>query len=104
MDSSFFFGTLKTYGASQGKCHLREWVIEGSNDGSTWEILDRRNTEELNGYSIVKTFGCSSAKSSDFFRFVRLKQTGKNCRSGWEDHILVLTNIEFFGTLETNSA
>jgi hypothetical protein len=72
-------------------------VVEGSKDGSTWELLDRQNTEELNGTGIVKTFSCSSAKSSEFFRFVRLRQTGRNCR-GLD--CFSLEAVEFFGTLQ----
>jgi hypothetical protein len=68
--------TLKTNAGGPGGYHLREWVIEGSNDGRNWELLDRRNTEELNGLSFVKTFNCSTENSSKFFRFLRLKQTG----------------------------
>jgi hypothetical protein len=84
----------------QGYHHLREWVVEGSNDNGNWEILDSRNTQELNGASLVKTFKCSSENSSKFFRFVRLRQTGKNC-AGYDN--LMLTGIEFFGSLESKT-
>jgi hypothetical protein len=89
--------TLKSSLDGPGDDHPREWVVEGSKDGSTWELLDSRNTEELNGDSIVKTFNCSSAKSSEFFRFVRLRQTGKNCQG---DDYFVLGAVELFGTLQ----
>jgi hypothetical protein len=92
--------TLKSYNGSQGSHHPREWVVEGSKDGSTWDNLGSQNTEELNGPSIVKTFNCSSAKSSEFFRFVRLRQTGRNCLSSREYHYFVLQAVEFFGTLQ----
>jgi hypothetical protein len=92
--------TLKTDRWCLTQIHLREWVIEGSNDNSTWTVLDKQNTEDLNGPSLVKTFGCSS-ESSQFFRFVRLRQTGRNCCGN--DHLL-LTNIELFGSLQTHSA
>jgi hypothetical protein len=97
--------TLKSRSCDPGFVHPREWVVEGSNDGSGWELLDSRNTEDLNGLSIVKTFNCSTAKSSDFFRFIRLRQTGVNCGAGstygsssWR-HYFTFTAAEFFGTL-----
>jgi hypothetical protein len=96
--------TLKSSPFDPGHWHPREWVIEGSNDGSIWEVVDRRNTQELNGKSIVKTFGCSGAESSTFFRFIRLRQTGKSCHSGIARDILSFANIEFFGTLQDNAA
>ena len=66
-----------------------------SDDGSTWEAVDKRNTQDLNGKYIVKTYECSK-RSDRFVRFVRLRQTGKN--SGGND-ILFLSEIEFFGNL-----
>ena len=30
-------------------CHLIHWVIEGSDDGCSWNELDRRDTEDLKG-------------------------------------------------------
>jgi hypothetical protein len=74
-----------------------EWVIEGSNDGNTWKVLDNRNTRDLCGTSRVKTYECSTSKSNEFFRFIRMRQTGKNSNN--EDH-LFLTNIELFGLLK----
>ena len=75
--------------------HLLQWVIEGSNDGRCWKELDRRNTQDLNGTYITKSYDCESAKGTSF-RYLRLRQTGKN--SGGKDQ-LNLSKIEFFGTL-----
>jgi hypothetical protein len=74
-----------------------QWVIEGSNDGNTWKVLDNRNTRDLCGTSLVKTYECSTSKSNEFFRFIRMKQTGK---ASDNDDYLILTNIEFFGLLK----
>ena len=75
--------------------HLIQWVIEGSNDGGSWEELDSRNTQDLNGNSITKTYDCQSMRSKSY-RYLRLRQTGKNS-SGWD--YLRLSEIEFFGVL-----
>jgi hypothetical protein len=75
--------------------HLLKWSVDGSNDGTMWTNLDRRETNDLNGNRTVKSYECQSLESSyPFFRFVRLIQTGKN--SSGSDH-LMLTNVEFFG-------
>jgi hypothetical protein len=89
--------TLKTNGGPPGNYKPLQWVIEGSNDRENWELLDSRNTHELDGSYLVKTFNCTTGHSSKFFRFLRLRQTGKNSRG---DDTLVLTNVEFFGSLE----
>jgi hypothetical protein len=75
--------------------HLLAWSLDGSNDGTSWTMLDRRETNDLNGNRIVKSYECESVKSaSPFFRLIRLIQTGEDS-SGY-DH-LMLANVEFFG-------
>ena len=85
-----------------GSCHLLTWVLEVSDDGSVWEVVDERNTRDLNGNYIVKTYDCNK-RNERFVRFVRLRQTGKDS-SNWDN--LLLSQIEFFGQLtkEENSA
>ena len=85
--------SLKSDGNSHH--HLLSWALEVSDDGSTWEAVDERNTQDLNGNYIVKTYECSK-RSDRFVRFVRLRQTGKNSNNG--DNLL-LSEIEFFGNL-----
>ena len=85
--------SLKSDG--NGYNHLVSWALEVSDDGSTWEVVDERNTQDLNGNYIVKTYECSK-RSDRFVRFVRLRQTGKNS-DNYDD--LNLSEIEFFGNL-----
>ena len=76
----------------------KSWILEVSNDGSdeSWEIVDRRIDEEgMRGDRVTCNYqvfgpprGC--------FRFIRLRQTGKN-HSG--NDILALSSLEIFGTL-----
>jgi hypothetical protein len=68
-----------------------DWVLEGSEDDRTWDILDHRQTNKLVGASRICTY---SITSSRYFRYVRLRQTGKT--SSNYDYLL-LTNIELFG-------
>ena len=59
-----------------------QWVIEGSNNGSNWTELDRRNAEDKGG-------------NDSSFLFLELRQTGRN------NH-LYFSKIEFFGTVRYN--
>ena len=83
---------------STGGFHLLSWVIEASVDGSdgSWEVIDSRTTNDLNGRFIVKTYQCNQ-QSNKFFRYIRLRQTAKN--SGGQDN-LFLSEIEFFGRVK----
>jgi hypothetical protein len=77
--------------------HLMQWSVAGSNDEKSWTILDQRNTQDLNGANIVKSFACESVHSStSSFRFVRLTQTGP---SSHNYNYLQLSNLEFFGRI-----
>jgi hypothetical protein len=77
--------------------HLSRWSLDGSNDGKSWINLDRRNTEDLHGHYVVKSYRCESHQSaSSFFRFIRLTETGTSATNGSK---LVLSNLEFFGAV-----
>jgi hypothetical protein len=71
-------------------------VVEGRNDGEDWITLDERNTGELGDRGKVKTLACSSYDKSKTFRYLRVRQTGKN--SSGSD-FLILSAVEFFGEL-----
>jgi hypothetical protein len=86
--------TLKSH--NERDTFFIDWVIEGSNDKSAWTTLDRRTTRDLVGSSIVKTYR-SPTFPNPFFRFIRMRQTGKTSDNG---DLFVLTSIEFFGWLQ----
>ena len=76
--------------------HLLSWVVEVSDDGLTWEVVDERNTAELAcPNDVVKTYACNKGKPR-FARIVRLRRTGKDS-NGYD--CLVLRAIELFGKL-----
>ncbi|OHS96095.1 hypothetical protein TRFO_37763 [Tritrichomonas foetus] len=86
--------TLKTPNSRAGWNHLKNWVIEGSNDGVEWEEIDQRvDNDELNGNNKVATFHCKYPKRA---KIIRLRQCGKNHRNADD---IQLTNIEFFGRI-----
>ena len=78
--------------------HLKTWVIEGSNDNTTWKILDsQQNNSYLNGCSFVHLFPISSNKDEEeSFRYLRIKQTD----ASWaNDYHLLINSIEFYGKI-----
>ena len=83
---------------------MRSWVLEVSNDGMNWEVVDRQeNSNDLRGAFMTHNFVLSSPPSGSF-RFIRLRQTGKNDGGlgGCPDDTLILTALEVFGTLTSN--
>jgi hypothetical protein len=74
--------------------NLKEWCLDGSNDGSSWTELDRRqDVRELDARSALATFPISH---SAIVRMVRFRQTGPNCAG---THYLKLSRFELFGSL-----
>jgi hypothetical protein len=77
--------------------HLLNWSIDGSNDGESWTNLDRRETDDLNGKLIVKSYSCQAVPlATTFFRFIRLTQTGPD---SYGCHHLQVSSMELFGYL-----
>ena len=76
----------------------RSWVLEVSNTGSegSWTVVDtRENNGDLNAIHVTRNFAVKAPQLGSF-RFVRLRQTGKN--AGGNDY-LYLNSLELFGTL-----
>jgi hypothetical protein len=74
--------------------HMRSWVLEGSNnrDNDKWIELDRRdNIGELSRANGEVTFPISHG---DWFRWIRVRQTGKTCSN---NDYLVISAFEIFG-------
>ena len=79
-----------------GGWHLKCWVLEVSNDGTSWRTIDRRdNNDDLNDSHVTRSFKVSK-KIDEAFRFVRLKQTGMNQAGNYH---IDITSFEIFGTL-----
>jgi hypothetical protein len=88
--------SLRTASNASGDAHLRNWVIEGSNFGTDWTELDRREQcDILNRSSAVASFTISLPES-DPFRRIRLRQIGEN-HKGTE--LLAFCRFELFGAL-----
>jgi hypothetical protein len=74
--------------------HLKNWVVEGSRDGSSWIEIDRREkNSDLNSSFAIKTFAVSKI---DTFQMIRLRQIGPNHGN---DNCLYVTALEIFRSL-----
>jgi hypothetical protein len=75
--------------------HLRNWVLQGSNDGVNFDVLDTRtNNHTINRSSwFLGVLGTSS----NYYRYIRLTQVGAN--SSGETY-LTMGQMEFYGSLK----
>ena len=77
--------------------HIKSWAIQGSCDGEEWTTLDEhRDSSDLNFKSAVKSFEIPENNNNNYYRYLRLKNLGKNYAN---DFVLRFSRIEFFGAL-----
>jgi hypothetical protein len=89
--------SLRTH-SHQGNGHIRGWIIEAMDEYGGWRTLDRRTEVDcLDGSGLMGHFRL--AEKSPFYRIFRLRQTQKNTL---HYNNLRLSQIEFFGALQTN--
>jgi hypothetical protein len=80
--------------AHSNSYYLRSWVLEGSVDGSSWVCLaEQKDNATTHSEHPIGTFAVSGSSK---YRFLRLRQTGKNYRG---DDLLILFAFEIFGQL-----
>lgn len=80
--------------------HLKSWVVEVSKDGETWSEVDsHENDPALNGSLIVSSFKIQKPVN-DFYRFIRLRQTGNSWWNHQNKNRLTIRRIEFYGKLK----
>lgn len=86
--------SIKTWNSNKNEHHLKNWVIEGSNNDKNWKVLDSRNNNiSLNNNHAENTFKIQSS-IIEYYRYLRLRQTGHNCKN---KDFLIINNLEFFG-------
>jgi hypothetical protein len=74
--------------------HLRSWVVEGSQDGSSWPVVDCPDDPgDLNNAYAECQFAISGL---DTFRMIQLRQRGQNHQP---DNYLCFTKFDIFGWL-----
>jgi hypothetical protein len=81
----------------QSSSHYRQkWLLQGSNDGNNWTVIDDRSEETgVHKSWDIARFTCSGSRED--FRFVRLWLTEPSWGAG---HCLGLAAIEFYGLLK----
>ena len=85
---------LKTFNHSPGGNHLRNWVLEGSDDGVNFTLLDKEvDCDKLNGRLYTSSFFAYQEKPQ---RYIRLREIGKDWNN---DESLVLCHIELLGKI-----
>lgn len=78
--------------------HVRNWVIEGSNNNNEWTILDtHQNDETMKGRNGVHTFEIK--KHEEYYRYLRLRQTGKDSGNCFQ---YAISALEYFGSMIEN--
>ncbi|OHT15078.1 hypothetical protein TRFO_14420 [Tritrichomonas foetus] len=84
---------LRTCYFGPNEDHLKNWVIEISNDGQSWEEVDKQtDCSLLNAPYNYATFPIK--KTVDYCQYIRIRNTGPN----WCDNkYLVLKTLEFYG-------
>ena len=79
--------------------HLKNWVLEVSNDGNDWKPVDEHsNDSSLNGPYKIATFKTKEIQS--FYQFVRLRQTGRNWHGQPGQYHSAFYLFEFYGKLK----
>ncbi|KAK8844869.1 hypothetical protein M9Y10_021040 [Tritrichomonas musculus] len=92
--------TIQSNNSGPNYHHLKNWLLEVSNDGSNWVEIDRHeNCSKLNSQNIIAMFEIH--QSHDYYRFARIRQIG-NSWAFWGNHnSLFFYTIEFFGNIKT---
>lgn len=89
--------SIKTQSGGPNACHLKNWVMEVSNDNKSWDEIDcRSNDSTLNGSNNIGIFKINR-QSTGFYRYIRLRQTGV---CWFNDYRIYFPFIEFFGKIE----
>ena len=87
--------TIKSCSYEPYEGHIKNWVIEISNNLNDWTVIDEHvNSNELNDYDAVETFSVAQLK---FARYCRFRHTGDYW--GYNDFAMGLSSIEFYGRL-----
>lgn len=88
--------TIRSFPSGPNAAHPRSWVIEGSNDNDSWEVLDEQNNcAFLNGKGLVHTFTLNHQNENEF-KFIRMRLTGTD----WYGcNFFIIDSFELYGRL-----
>lgn len=90
--------SVRSHASRSSWYNVQSWCVEGSNNGSTWVTLDTHSGDRsLDGNDASNTFEIpNNSNSSDFYRYLRFRQTGSNTCG---NNTLILTALEYFGII-----
>lgn len=83
-----------------GYFNLKSWVLEVSNNGTSWDIIDQRNDNfDLDDENVTCNFKIDQVPEDSKYRFIRLRQTGPNHRRTLTLYYVSISSFEIFGKL-----
>ena len=83
-----------------GYFNLKSWVLEVSNDGDAWDVVDSRNDNyELDDENVTCNFQIPEGRCKSKYRFIRIRQTGPNHRANLTLYYVTMSSFEVFGRL-----
>ena len=83
-----------------GYFNLKSWVLEVSNDGDVWDVVDSRNDNyELDDENVTCNFQIPEGRCKSKYRFIRIRQTGPNHRTKLTLYYVTMSSFEVFGRL-----
>lgn len=80
--------SLRSHNSRTGSDYFKDWILEGSNDKTNFELIDQRTTTTIKGENKFQTFPAKHDKQR--YMYIRLRRV-KNSIS--------LKDIEFFGEI-----
>lgn len=86
--------TLRHGGNSKQDC-LRNWVLQASDDGQSWNVISRHRDEKALDYNFA-THSWSVEQCAKPYRYFRVLQTGHNSSN---HNFLSLSALELYGEL-----
>ena len=90
--------SVKSYDCGPGGWNLKSWVLEVSQNGSDWTVVDSRNdNHDLDDSLVTRNFTISQSPK-EAVQFIRLHQLAN--QNG--NHQLCIAALEIFGTLSSN--
>lgn len=79
-------------------CSMKNWVLEISDDGQNWTVIDEHvNSKDLEKPSVKRSY---KVDSNRFVRFCRIRHNGDFVAYG-SDKAMQVSQIEFFGRIKS---
>ena len=87
---------IRSFPNSSNFGHPKSWVIEGSNDNSSYEIIsEEKDNSSLNGKSVVCTFTINKQQKKEY-KYIRMRLTGPNW---FNKNGFLISSFEIYGKL-----